>query len=73
MSTPAILFGIYLGIGLLLMIVAVATSGKEKRTKGYVPYGVGDGVDAGLMIFVALLWPVWILSLLAKKEPPAKP
>jgi hypothetical protein len=72
MSTPAILFGIYFGIGLLLMIVAVATPGKEKRTKGFVPFGVGDGIDAALMLFIALLWPIWVLSLLAKKEPPAK-
>jgi hypothetical protein len=35
MSTPAILFGVYFGIGLVLMIVAVASQGKEKRTKDF--------------------------------------
>jgi hypothetical protein len=69
MSTPAILFSIYIGIGLLLMVVAVATPGKEKRTKGFEGFGVGGGFDAGLMIFIALLWPIWILSMLDKKEP----
>jgi len=71
MSTPAILFSIYFLIGLILMIVAVASPGKEKRTKGFASLGAGDGLDAGLMIFVALLWPVWLLAMLAKKEPKA--
>jgi hypothetical protein len=70
MSTPAVLFGIYIGVGLVLMIVAVATPGKEKRTKGFTPFSAGDAVDAALMLFIALLWPIWILSLIAKKEPP---
>ncbi len=69
MSTPAILFGVYFGIGLLLMVVAVASPGKEKRTKGFESLGAGTGLDAGLMIFIALLWPVWLLTLLSKKEP----
>jgi hypothetical protein len=73
MSTPAILFGLYFGAGLFLMILAVATPGKEKRTKGFVTFGVGDGVDAALMIFIALLWPIWLLFFLGRKEPPAKP
>jgi hypothetical protein len=68
MSTPAILFGIYFGIGLILMIVAVAAPGKERRTKGFGPAAGGDSVDAALLIFVALLWPVWLVSLLSKKE-----
>ena len=71
MSTPAILFSIYILVGLILMIFAVASPGKEKRTKGFALFGVGDGLDAGLMIFVALLWPVWLLAILAKKGPKA--
>ena len=73
MSAPATLFAVYLGIGGILMIVAVASPGKEKRTKGFEGLGMGDGFDVGLMLFVALLWPIWILSLLGKKEPPANP
>ena len=69
MSTPAILFSIYLLVGLILMIFAVATPGKEKRAKGFASLGAGDGFDAGLMIFVALLWPVWLLAMLGKKAP----
>lgn len=66
MSTPAILFGAYFGIGLLLMIVAVAAPGKEERTKGFGPVGGGDSLDAAFMIFIALLWPLWLVSLLSK-------
>jgi len=73
MSTPATLFSVYVGIGLILMIFAVASRGKEKRTKGFESFGTGGGFDAGLMILIALLWPAWIVSLLGKKEPPAKP
>lgn len=69
MSAPTILFSIYFFIGLILMIVAIASHGKEKRTKGLTAFGTGDGLDAGLMIFVALLWPVWLLAMLTKKEP----
>ncbi len=71
MSTPAILFSIYILAGLILMIFAVASPGKEKRTKGFASFGLGHGLDAGLMIFIALLWPVWLLAILAKKGPKA--
>jgi hypothetical protein len=68
MSTPAILFSIYFAIGLVLMIIALATSGKERRAKRFAPAGSGDITDAGLLIFVALLWPIWLISLLGKEE-----
>ena len=69
MSIPAILFSIYLVIGLLLMVVAVASPGKEKRTKGFEASGGGDVFDAGLLLFIALLWPIWIFTSLMKKDP----
>jgi hypothetical protein len=69
MSVPAILFGIYFFIGLLLMVAAVAKPGREKRIKGFEAGGSGDEVDAGIMIFIALLWPLWLAGLAAKKEP----
>jgi hypothetical protein len=69
MSIPALLFSIYLVIGLLLMVVAVASPGKEKRTKGFEASGGGDGFDAGLLMFIALLWPIWLLASLTKKDP----
>jgi hypothetical protein len=68
MSVPAILFLVYFVIGLLLMVVAVASRGKEKRTKGFEASGSGDAFDAGLMFFIALLWPLWLASLM-KKDP----
>jgi len=69
MSTPAILFLAYLLIGLLLMIVSIASPGKEKRTKGFEAGGSGDAFDAGLLLFIAVLWPIWIFALLLKKDP----
>lgn len=69
MSIPAILFLVYFVIGLLLMVVAVASPGKEKRTKGFEASGGGDAFDAGLLMFIALLWPLWLFTLLMKKDP----
>lgn len=69
MNIPAILFGVYFGVGLILMIVAMASPGKERRGKRFTPAGTGDIADAVLLIFVALLWPLWLISLLGKKEP----
>ena len=51
------------------MTVAVASTGKEKRTKGFDSLGAGTGLDAVLLIFIAILWPVWLLATLAKKKP----
>jgi len=69
MNLPATLFTVYMTIGLLLMVVAVASRGKEKRTKGFETAGSGDAFEAGLMFFIALLWPIWLFSSLLKKEP----
>lgn len=70
MSTPARLFGIYLLIGLVLMVIAVAAPGKRERTKNFEPSaGGGNGAfDAGLLIFIALLWPLWLASLFLQKD-----
>jgi hypothetical protein len=54
MSTPALLFSVYFFIGLLLMVIATATRGKEKRAK-YLDISQASPVDAGLMIFIAVL------------------
>jgi hypothetical protein len=54
---------------MILMIVAVASRGNRERTKDFTPAGVGDGFDFALMVFIALLWPVWLISLLSKDEP----
>ena len=68
MSIPAILFTIYFAIGLLLMTISVASTGKEKRTKGFETAGGGDAFDASLLIFIALLWPIWLITSLLKKD-----
>ncbi len=72
MSIPAFLFGAYLGIGLVLMVVTVAIPSKEERAKRCGSAEGGTELDFALLLFIALLWPIWIVSLLSKKEPPAK-
>jgi hypothetical protein len=49
MSIPAILFSVYLGIGMISMIVAVASPGKEERTKGFA--GGSTEFDFALLFF----------------------
>ena len=66
MSAPATLFFIYFGIGMVLCIFAVALPGREKRTKAFSEGASGTPFDAGLLVFVALLWPIWVISLLGK-------
>ncbi|MBL9208064.1 MAG: hypothetical protein JNN01_23465 [Opitutaceae bacterium] len=67
MNTPTLLFTLYLLIGLVLMIVAVASPGREKRARRFGTLGTGDGFDAGVLIFVALFWPVWLLVMLLRR------
>jgi len=70
MNAPVIAFSIYFSIGILLIVVAVAKHGRERKTKGFEPGASGDVVDAWLLIFMALLWPVWLLLSLGKKKAP---
>lgn len=67
MSTPSILFTCYFMIGLVLMVVAVATRGKERRAE-FLDISQGSPVDAGMMIFIVLLWPIWLFGALAKDD-----
>jgi len=69
MSTPSLIFSIYILIGLLLMTIAVAAPGKEKRSKTFDVLGGGGVFDAGLLTFIALLWPLWLVIFLIKKNP----
>jgi hypothetical protein len=71
MSAPSLLFACYFIIGLILMVVAVATRGKDRRAK-YLDVSDGSQVGAGLMIFIALLWPLWLIALLAKDDKPKR-
>jgi len=64
-SRPALLFAIYFIVGLLLMVAAVAMRGKE-RCASLLDASDGTQLGAGLLIFVALLWPLWLLGLLIK-------
>jgi hypothetical protein len=68
-SIPTLLFGAYFFIGIILMIVAVATRGKERRAP-YLDVSGGTLVDAALLIFIALLWPFWLIAWLAKDDKP---
>lgn len=72
MSTPELLFVVYLSIGMLSIIIAVAAPGKEERSERFGPFG-GTELDVALMLFIVLLWPIWLLSLFPKRKPPEEP
>lgn len=57
MSTAATLFGIYLGIGLVLMIVAFISRKAKRPTEDPGPF-----FDEYLLVFVALAWPIWLFT-----------
>ena len=67
MSTPATGFGLYLGIGLLMLTVAVASNKNRKRNEHLDLVSTGTALSAGYLIFIALLWPIWLLAALVKK------
>ena len=69
MSIPAILFALYLVIGLLLLTLAGAWRGKASRSQAISGFPSGDQLDAWLLLFIALLWPVWLLATLMRKHP----
>ncbi len=67
MSTSATLFAIYVFIGLACLVVAVAARSKERRAKDYGPLGPTE-LDAAVILFIALLWPIWLLWTICKSE-----
>ena len=66
MSAGATWFGIYFGIGLILMILTLASHRGRKRAE-LLAGGAPDELSAVLLIFVALLWPVWLIAMLTKR------
>ena len=71
MSIHTLLFAGYFFVGLLLMVVAVATCGRERRAE-LLDVSDGTQVGAGLLVFIALLWPLWLIALLAKDDRPKR-
>ena len=67
MSTPATLFAIYLGIGMLLLTLAVASDKKRTLAKALGPLDA-NALSAGALLFIALLWPVWLIVKLSTKQ-----
>ena len=57
----------YVIIGMVLMVVAVASPGKEKRTRGFEGVG-GDPATAVVFFLIAAFWPIWLITLFRKKE-----
>jgi hypothetical protein len=68
MSLPATIFAIYFGIGLLLMVVALVSSKTRDAGKALDPLVGADEISAGILIFIALLWPLWLFAALTKDE-----
>lgn len=67
MSTSATLFAIYFFIGLTLLVVAIAVRSKERRAKDHGPLGASE-FDAAIVLFIALLWPLWLLWMVCKDK-----
>lgn len=67
MSTPATVFAIYVFIGLICLVVALATRGKESRTPADWPMA-GTDFDAAFLLFISLLWPLWLLKRLLQDD-----
>lgn len=63
MSTSATIFGIYLGIGLVLMIVAFISRKAKRPTEDPGPF-----FEEYLLVFVALAWPIWLFTSLLRDE-----
>ena len=62
------LFAVYLGIGLLLMVVVFIS---KRATRGLnVSESLVDGgyIAAAFLISVALLWPVWLVYLMVRED-----
>lgn len=68
MSASSTFFAIYLAVGLLLMVVALAVPGRERRTKGFVGGWGPDVLSAALLFFIAVLWPLWLVWWLVKQD-----
>ena len=63
MNLSALLISAYFAIGLSLMIVTLDRTRREQRSKGVVAPGGGEPpIAVGRLIFIALLWPVWLLA-----------
>ena len=68
MSTTSKLIAVYSVIGLLLMTAQFAKEKKGHRSESLLPVADNDGFTAGLLIFVVLLWPVWLIVELTKDD-----
>jgi hypothetical protein len=68
MSTVGTLFTIYIAVGLICMIFALATSGKEKRAKRFIAWAPGDEFSFVIMLLVAAVWPIWLIAMLVKED-----
>jgi hypothetical protein len=68
MSTPAKFFAAYFGIGMLLLLVAIISDKTRSRARTLEHIVDEVSVGAGLLIFIALLWPVWLVGILARKN-----
>ena len=68
MSTQAKLFAAYFGIGLLLMVLAFISRRATRGLKTLDPLVDAGHIAAGMLIFIALLWPVWLVALMFQKD-----
>jgi hypothetical protein len=68
MITAANLFGAYFSVGLLLMAVVVVSTKAKRRRLALETIAGADEISAAVLIFIALLWPIWLVYLLTKEK-----
>ncbi len=67
MPAGAVVFGVYLLVGMTCLIIAVASRGKQKRAAA-LDATDGTELGAGMLLFAAVLWPVWLLIRLFRSR-----
>ena len=62
------LFAVYLGIGLLLMVVVFISKRVTRGLNVSESLAAGGYIAAAFLISVALLWPVWLVYLMVRED-----
>jgi hypothetical protein len=68
MSTPAILFTLYLAAGLIVATVIMVTDIAKKRISAIGVLGDLATLHAGAFLLFLSLWPIWLIIILIPND-----